>query len=177
MMANIKEAKTRIKINKLLEQAGWRFFEVDGKRENILLELNTRITKKDVGAFGEDFERTQNGYVDFLLVDDKGFPLVVLEAKKEEKNPLDGKEQARRYAQSLNVRFVILSNEMNRMGTGGTYKEVSKSMFEKIKIPIPPMDIQKKLVKEIEREEQIVNANLCLIKAMEIKVKSVIENI
>ena len=35
---------------------------------------------------------------------------MVLEAKKEEKNPLDGKEQARKYAHSLNVRFVILSN-------------------------------------------------------------------
>ena len=36
--------------------------------------------------------------------------MVVLEAKREEKEPLDGKEQARRYAQSQNVRFVILSN-------------------------------------------------------------------
>ncbi len=35
---------------------------------------------------------------------------MVLEAKKEEKNPLDGKEQARRYAREINARFVILSN-------------------------------------------------------------------
>jgi len=33
-----------------------------------------------------------------------------LEAKKEKKDPLDGKEQARRYAQSQNARFVLLSN-------------------------------------------------------------------
>jgi len=32
------------------------------------------------------------------------------EAKREEKNPLDDKEQARKYAQSENARFVILSN-------------------------------------------------------------------
>src|SRR5208283_2472369 len=32
------------------------------------------------------------------------------EAKAEDKDPLIGKEQARRYAQSQNVRFVILSN-------------------------------------------------------------------
>lgn len=50
------------------------------------------------------------GYADFLLMDEKGFPLVVLEAKAESKNPLIGKEQARRYAKSLNCRFVILSN-------------------------------------------------------------------
>lgn len=36
--------------------------------------------------------------------------MVILEAKSEDKNPLDGKEQARRYAKSQNVRFVILSN-------------------------------------------------------------------
>jgi type I restriction enzyme R subunit len=35
---------------------------------------------------------------------------VIVEAKSEDKNPLDGKEQARKYARSQNVRFVILSN-------------------------------------------------------------------
>ena len=45
-----------------------------------------------------------------MLLDENGFPLVVLEAKKEDKDPLDGKEQARRYAKSLNVRYIILSN-------------------------------------------------------------------
>lgn len=48
--------------------------------------------------------------MDFLLLDERGFPFIVLEAKAEEKSPLDGKEQARRYADSQNVRFVILSN-------------------------------------------------------------------
>ena len=51
-----------------------------------------------------------NGFIDFLLLDEKGFPLVVLEAKSEDKNPLVGKEQARKYAKSQNCRFVILSN-------------------------------------------------------------------
>ena len=46
----------------------------------------------------------------FLLLDSNGFPLIVLEAKAEEFNPLVGKEQARKYAKSLNCRFVILSN-------------------------------------------------------------------
>lgn len=59
---------------------------------------------------GEDFEKTKKGYIDFLLLDTKSFPLVVLEAKSEDKNPLVGKEQARKYAKSQNCRFVILSN-------------------------------------------------------------------
>jgi type I restriction enzyme R subunit len=109
-MANSKEAKARIKINKLLEESGWRFFDDEKGPANIQLEPNVKITKKDIDAFGEDFESTKAGFIDFLLLDEKGFPFVVLEAKKEEKDPLDGKEQARRYAQSQNARFVLLSN-------------------------------------------------------------------
>ena len=109
-MANSKEAQARIKINKLLEDSSWRFFDNQTGPANIQLEPNVKITQKDIDAFGEDFESTKNGFVDFLLLDNKGFPLVILEAKKEDKNPLDGKEQARKYAQTENVRFVILSN-------------------------------------------------------------------
>jgi len=105
-----KEAKARIKINKLLEEAGWRFFDNESGRANILLENNVKLTKEKLNEFGEDFEKTGNGFVDFLLLDEQGFPFIVLEAKSEDKNPLFGKEQARKYAVSLNCRFVILSN-------------------------------------------------------------------
>lgn len=105
-----KEAKARIKINKLLEEAGWRFFDSKEGKANVLLESNAKITKKTLDELGEDFEKTTNGFVDFLLLDDKGFPFIVLEAKAEDKNPLFGKEQARKYAVSQNCRFIILSN-------------------------------------------------------------------
>jgi type I restriction enzyme R subunit len=59
---------------------------------------------------GNDFEKAAKGYIDFLLLDARGFPLIVLEAKAEDKNPLVGKEQARKYARSQNCRFVMLSN-------------------------------------------------------------------
>src|SRR5438105_5727776 len=106
----LKEAKARIKINALLQAAGWRFFDDANGKANIVLENNVKITQKAIDAFGEDYEKTKNGYIDFLLLDEKGFPLVVLEAKSEEKSPLDGKEQARRYAKAQNVRFIMLSN-------------------------------------------------------------------
>ncbi len=105
-----KEATARIKINKLLEAAGWRFFP-DGKLPaNIQLESKVTIKVAELDAFGDDFEKTAKGFIDFLLLDSRGFPLVVLEAKWEDKNPLVGKEQARKYARSQNCRFVILSN-------------------------------------------------------------------
>ncbi len=105
-----KEAQARIKINKLLEESGWRFFETEDGPVNIQLELHSKITQKDIDAFGKDFETTKHGFLDFLLLDERGFPLIVLEAKSEEKNPLSAKEQARKYARSQNCRFIILSN-------------------------------------------------------------------
>ena len=105
-----KEAKARIKINKLLEESGWRFFDDKSGKANILLENAIKISKKTLDDLGEDFEQVKTGFVDFTLLDDRGFPAAVLEAKKEGKNPLDGKEQARKYAQALKARFIILSN-------------------------------------------------------------------
>ena len=106
----MKEATARIKINKLLEAAGWRFFPDGNAPANIRLEPSVTIKSTDLDALGENFEQVEKGFVDFLLLDAKGFPLIVLEAKAENKNPLVGKEQARKYARSQNCRFVILSN-------------------------------------------------------------------
>ena len=105
-----KEATARIKINRLLEEAGWRFFDSAEGRANIVLEPNTKITEFQIDALGKDFETTTSGFIDFLLLDSNGRPLLVLEAKSESKNPLSAKEQARRYAREQNARFVILSN-------------------------------------------------------------------
>ena len=106
----MNEATARIRINALLTKAGWRFFSDANGPANISLEHGVAIRPTDLDALGDDFERTERGMVDFLLLDDRGFPLVVLEAKSEGKQPLVGKEQARRYARSLNCRFVMLSN-------------------------------------------------------------------
>jgi type I restriction enzyme R subunit len=94
-----KEAAARIKINKLLEDAGWDF------DKNIQVEAGVKLED-----LGDDFQNSQHGFIDYLLLDDRGFPLLVLEAKREGKNPLDGKEQARKYARNNKTRFVILSN-------------------------------------------------------------------
>jgi type I restriction enzyme R subunit len=105
-----KEARARIKINRALEAGGWRFFDAPEGIANVMLEPKVKLTEAQVDAFGEDFEKTKNGFVDFLLLDETGRPLAILEAKAESKDPLVGKEQARKYARSQNCRFVILSN-------------------------------------------------------------------
>ena len=104
------EAKARIRINDLLNKSRWRFFADANGPANVHLEAHVKVRKKILDELGNDFEKTAHGYVDYLLVDGKSFPIAVLEAKSENYDPLVGKEQARKYAHSQNVRFVILSN-------------------------------------------------------------------
>ena len=92
-MTNSKEAKARIKINKLLEEAGWRFEDSDKAKANIRLEANVKFQDGD-----DDFENSQThdgrrGAIDFLLLDKDNRPLVVVEAKKESIDPLSAKNR------------------------------------------------------------------------------------
>ncbi len=106
-----KEAQARIEINKLLESAGWSFVDVPGKPATISCEH--RITKKKIKTaddLGIDFEKSESGFIDYLLLDTSGRPVAVVEAKSEKINPLVAKEQARDYALNLRVRYVFLSN-------------------------------------------------------------------
>ena len=84
--------------------------DCEGGKANVVYESHVKISRQTEDTWGEDFQHTKKGFIDYLLLDDKGFPLVVLEAKSESKNPLAGKEQARKYARSINCRFVLLSN-------------------------------------------------------------------
>jgi type I site-specific restriction endonuclease len=78
-----KEATARIKINKLLESAGWRFFPEGTNPANARLEPSIAIRSVERDALGSNLEKAGKGFVDFLLLDAKGFPLIVLEAKAE----------------------------------------------------------------------------------------------
>ncbi len=58
-----------------------------------------------------EFEtHTSSGRADYLLKDKNGRVLCVLEAKREDVDPYDAKEQGRGYAENLKAPFVILSN-------------------------------------------------------------------
>src|SRR5712692_9219009 len=83
------EAFSRILIDKALEYSGWNLLEP----QQVQFELHTA-----------------NGRADYLLMDSLGRVLCVLEAKREDLDPYDAKEQARGYAENLKAPFVILSN-------------------------------------------------------------------
>jgi len=104
------EAQARVKINRFLETAGWRFEESDEGPANIALEAGVRFSD-----LGDDLENAVSrsgvrGAIDFLLLDKDKRPLVVVEAKRESIDPLAAKEQARNYARNIGARFIILSN-------------------------------------------------------------------
>ncbi len=92
-----KEAQARLKINKLLEESGWVLVDSETNRSNVRVE--TKIQNEG-----------NRGFIDYVLLDSKGFPLVVVEAKNEDKDPLIGKEQSRTYAKTIHARFIILTN-------------------------------------------------------------------
>ena len=53
--------------------------------------------------------------------------------------------------------FWLRTNKMylNSLGRGATFKEISKSIIEKIKIPLPPLPTQKKIVAILEKAEKL----------------------
>jgi len=46
---------------------------------------------------------------------------------------------------------------MKDWATGGTFAEISKSKFCELQIPLPPLDIQKEIVAEIEAYQKVIN--------------------
>ncbi len=83
------EAFSRILIDKELEYAKWDLLD------------DKQVTFEYHNA---------SGRADYLLKDKNGGVLCVLEAKREDIDPYDAKEQARGYAENLKAPFVILSN-------------------------------------------------------------------
>ncbi|MEN8253638.1 MAG: DEAD/DEAH box helicase family protein, partial [Patescibacteria group bacterium] len=107
----MQEASARIKINKLLEKAGWRLLDSDEGKASVTVEDHLLVSQDaEQDTLGKDFEKVKGGFIDYLLHGQNKKPLCVLEAKRSSIHPLDAKEQARNYANSIGVKYVILSN-------------------------------------------------------------------
>ena len=108
-----KEALARIKINQLLQDSGWRFFDNEQGPANLSLETHVKYSKEDLDSgFDGLYQKKDNGhgYIDYLLLDKDKKPFMVLEAKAEHIDPRSAKEQARKYANHINAKYAILSN-------------------------------------------------------------------
>ena len=89
-----KETDARINIDDLLRQAGWN----PADKSQVRTEVSAQIA--DGGR----------GRADYVLLDQRGRPLAVIEAKKRAIEPYVAKNQALPYAQNLQAPFIFLSN-------------------------------------------------------------------
>ena len=85
------EAFSRVLIDQALTDSGWNL--LDPECRQVVFE-----------------HHTPTGRADYILKDAIGRALCVLEAKREDLDPYDAKEQARGYAENRNAPFAILSN-------------------------------------------------------------------
>src|SRR5579883_622515 len=98
----MNEADTRVKlIDPKLSGAQW-------KEENIIREY--QITAGKVDIFGDKVEREDKKIADYLLIYNSAFPIAVVEAKDETHTPLDGIQQAKEYAEKLQLLFAYSTN-------------------------------------------------------------------
>lgn len=67
--------------------------------------------------------------------------------------------------------------EMKQKASGGTFKEISKTNFAKLSIPLPSIDDQRRIVAKLEAEQEIIDANKRLIDLMQDKINQVINRI
>jgi len=87
--------------------------------------------------------------------------------------------------EKLNVKFLkywMDSNyfqEMISQNVGGAAIQnvASVKVLSAIKIPLPSLKIQKQLIAEVEKEEEIMAANYCLIELMEVKISNLLEDL
>lgn len=90
-----EETTRRILIDELLVIAGWKVGETDKSTAEVSKEFELKYQPTASGL----------GYADYVLWDDNGKPLAVIEAKKTSINAESGKKQALDYANSLERMF------------------------------------------------------------------------
>ena len=125
MKHGANEAFSRILIDKALEESGWNLLDL----HQVNFELNTAT-----------------GRADYLLRGLRG-PLSVLEAKREDVDPYDAKEQARGYAENVKAPFIILSNGREHWFWNYTRKDQDAYRIERLP---SRADLERLLLKNLQ---------------------------
>jgi type I restriction enzyme M protein len=79
------------------------------------------------------------------IATNQGFKNVVIE------------DSARAVPEYVALALTKLVPTMKAWATGGTFAEISKSKFCELEIPLPPMDVQKAIMAEIEGYQKVIN--------------------
>lgn len=111
------EADARIVIDDLLRQAGWD----PADKSQVLTEVSIRDTfwmiSESVAPYGsqpsrkmKDGDEMPTGRADYVLMDRRGRPLAIIEAKRTAIEPYTAKQQALPYAKRIGSPFIFLTN-------------------------------------------------------------------
>ena len=197
---NTKEAKARIKINNLLEQSGWQFFDSAKGKANISLEHRTKKGKFTNDKLGNDLENAPDGFIDYLLLNEQSRPVALVEAKRESIDPLTAKEQARDYARGQNIRHIFLSNgnvhyywdleqgnptvisrflSLKQLGEAGRWQpnpEKMKSIGVTADYIALSQDAKWRSYSEAEQKDALVNKGVRLLRGYQIEAAKVLQN-
>lgn len=115
-MPNLNELQTRKqKIDVLLKEQGWDVSD----RSKVIVEVDTKQSDFKKQLYKQVNETLMNDleskYADYLLLDSRGDPIAIIEAKRTSKDPTIGQKQAEQYADDIKVQigkdvFIYLSN-------------------------------------------------------------------
>ncbi len=79
------------------------------------------------------------------LATDQGFKNIVIE------------DTSRAMAEYVALAVTKLVPEMQANASGATYKEITKTKFANLEIPLPPLEVQRELVAEIEGYQRVID--------------------
>ena len=108
-----KETDARILIDDQLRAAGWNpadksqvLTEVKVSNGQAVAEPGTQATKISTS----DGDIIPTGRADYVMLDQRGRPLAIIEAKKQAIQPYTAKQQALPYAKQIGAPFIFLTN-------------------------------------------------------------------
>ncbi len=113
MKTRCTEADARILIDDLLKKAGWD----PADKSQVLTEVPAGQGGKHVAEDPASFDGSVGGFredsqgrADYVLLDSRGRPLAIVEAKRTAIEPYSAKQQALPYAKKIGAPFIFLTN-------------------------------------------------------------------
>lgn len=106
MKDSLRETDTRIIIDDLLRQAGWN----PADKSQVLTEVTVHPEAVLLSESRPEYGETHTGRADYVLLDQRGRPLAVIEAKRQGIHPYSAKNQTLPYAKELHAPFIFLAD-------------------------------------------------------------------
>ena len=110
-MAGSSEADARIAVDQRLREAGWDLADkLQVRTEVTISDLGPAVVREAGGDYLGEASARVRGRADYVLCDQRGRALAVIEAKRQAFEPYQAKQQALPYAQAIGAPFIFLSN-------------------------------------------------------------------